>query len=42
MSKTKEQLVKEVNELEVKRIKLIGQIELLDEQEKESKEAPKA
>jgi hypothetical protein len=35
--KTKEQLVQEVNELEIKRIKLIGKIELLDEQEKEAK-----
>ncbi len=41
---TKQELLKKINELEVEKIKIIGKVELLEEQEKEVKkeEAPKA
>lgn len=34
---TQEEIIKKINELDVERIKLIGKLELLQEQEKELK-----
>jgi len=39
---TKEEIIKKIQELDVERIKLIGKLELLQEQEKEVKEAKSA